>query len=48
MKKYTQGTMATYKGLDPHDDNKWEKRGKKWANMNIKGLKINSIFEKVS
>ena len=48
MKKYTQGTMATYQGLDPHDDNKWEKKQKNGLNMNIKGLKINSIFEKIS
>jgi|TARA_B100000035_G_scaffold250285_1_gene219248 hypothetical protein len=32
MKKYTQaGTMATYRGLDPHDDNKWEEKAENWA-----------------
>ena len=32
MKKYTQaGTMAQYKGLDPHDDNKWEEKAENWA-----------------
>ena len=40
MKKYTQaGTMATYKGLDPHDDNKWEKRAEKWAKYEYKRIK---------
>jgi len=32
IKKYAQaGTMAQYKGLDPHDDNKWEERAERWA-----------------
>jgi len=32
MKKYTQaGTMAQYKGLHPHDDNKWEEKAENWA-----------------
>ena len=32
IKKYTQaGTMANYRGLDPHDDNKWEEKAEKWA-----------------
>jgi len=32
IKKYTQaGTMATYHGLDPHDDNKWEEKAEKFA-----------------
>ena len=40
MKKYTQaGTMATYQGLDPHDDNKWEKRAEKWAKYEYKRIK---------
>ena len=40
MKKYTQaGTMATYKGLDPHDDNKWEVRAEKWAKYEYKRIK---------
>jgi len=40
MKKYTQaGTMATYQGLDPHDDNKWEKRAEKWAQREYKRIK---------
>ena len=27
IKKYTQaGTMAQYRGLDPHDDNRWEEK----------------------
>ena len=24
-------SMAQYKGLDPHDDNKWEERAERWA-----------------
>ena len=37
IKKYTQaGTMATYHGLDPHDDNKWEDRAEKFARREIK------------
>ena len=40
MKKYTQaGTMATYKGLDPHDNNKWEERAEKWAKYEFKRIK---------
>ena len=40
MKKYTQaGTMATYKGLDPHDDNKWEVRAERWAKYEYKRIK---------
>ena len=32
IKKYAQaGTMAQYRGLDPHDDNKWEERAERWA-----------------
>ena len=32
IKKYTQaGTMATYHGLDPHDDNKWEEKAERFA-----------------
>jgi len=40
MKKYTQaGTMATYKGLDPHDNNKWEERAERWAKYEFKRIK---------
>ena len=40
MKKYTQaGTMAVYKGLDPHDDNKWEELAEKWAQKEFKRIK---------
>ena len=36
-KKYDQaGTMAAHGGLDPHDDNKWEKRAEKWAKREVK------------
>ena len=36
MKKYVQaGTMATYKGLDPHDDNKWEEKAEKFAKKEL-------------
>ena len=36
MKKYVQaGTMAAYKGLDPHDDNKWEEKAENWAKKEI-------------
>ena len=36
MKKYVQaGTMATYKGLDPHDDNKWEEKAERFAKKEI-------------
>ena len=36
IKKYTQaGTMATYKGLDPHDDNKWEEKAEKFARREL-------------
>ena len=37
IKKYVQaGTMATYRGLDPHDDNKWEERAERFAKKEIK------------
>ena len=37
IKKYTQaGTMATYHGLDPHDDNKWEEKAEKFAKKELK------------
>ncbi len=37
MKKYTQaGTMAAYDGLDPHDNNKWEQRAKRFAEREIR------------
>ena len=36
MKKYVQaGTMATYRGLDPHDDNKWEEKAEKFAQREL-------------
>ena len=36
MKKYVQaGTMAAYKGLDPHDDNKWEEKAENFAKREI-------------
>ena len=36
IKKYTQaGTMATYKGLDPHDDNKWEEKAERFARKEL-------------
>ena len=36
IKKYTQaGTMAAYDGLDPHDDNKWEKKAEKFAEKEL-------------
>ena len=36
IKKYTQaGTMATYKGLDPHDDNKWEEKAERFARREL-------------
>ena len=40
IKKYAQaGTMAQYKGLDPHDDNKWEERAERWARNEYKRIK---------
>ena len=37
LKKYVQaGTMATYRGLDPHDDNKWEEKAERFARKEIK------------
>ena len=37
LKKYVQaGTMATYRGLDPHDDNKWEEKAERFAKKEIK------------
>ena len=36
-KKYDQaGTVAAHGGLDPHDDNKWERRAEKWAKSEVK------------
>jgi len=36
MKKYVQaGTMAQYRGLDPHDDNKWEEKAERFAKKEI-------------
>ena len=40
IKKYSQaGTMAQYKGLDPHDDNRWEERAERWAISQFKKIK---------
>ena len=36
IKKYVQaGTMATYKGLDPRDDNKWEEKAERFARKEL-------------
>ena len=36
LKKYNQaGTMAAHGGLDPHDNNKWEKKAENYAEKNI-------------
>ena len=36
IKKYVQaGTMATYKGLVPHDDNKWEEKAERFAKKEL-------------
>ena len=36
IKKYVQaGTMATYRGLDPHDDNKWEEKAERFAKKEL-------------
>ena len=36
IKKYVQaGTMATYKGLDPHNDNKWEEKAERFAKKEL-------------
>ena len=36
IKKYTQaGTMANYRGLHPHDDNKWEEKAEKFAHKEL-------------
>ena len=46
IKKYTQaGTMAQYKGLDPHDDNKWEERAERWARNEFKRIKNKLNFK---
>ena len=46
IKKYTQaGTMAQYKGLDPHDDNKWEERAERWARNEYKRIKNKLNFK---
>ena len=37
IKKYKQaGTMANYRGLDPHDDNKWEEKAERFARKEVK------------
>ena len=39
MKKYIQaGTMAAHAGLDPHNDNKWEKKAENFAKIELKKL----------
>ena len=39
MKKYTQaGTMAAHIGLDPHNDNKWEKKAEAFAERELKKI----------
>ena len=36
-KKYDQaGTVAAHGGLDPYDNNKWEKRAENWAKREVK------------
>ena len=36
IKKYVQaGTMATYRGLDPHDDKKWEEKAERFAKREL-------------
>jgi len=46
IKKYAQaGTMAQYKGLDPHDDNKWEERAERWARNEFKRIKNKLNFK---
>jgi antirestriction protein ArdC len=37
VKKYNQaGTVAAHGGLDPYDNNKWEKRAERWAKSEVK------------
>ena len=37
VKKYNQaGTVAAHGGLDPYDNNKWEKRAENWAKQEVK------------
>jgi hypothetical protein len=39
MKKYTQaGTIAAHAGLDPHNDNKWEKKAEGFAKRELKKI----------
>ena len=39
MKKYIQaGTMAAHAGLDPHNDNKWEKKAENFAKIELKKI----------
>tara|TARA_B100000470_G_C19635464_1_gene321811 strand:- start:312 stop:686 length:375 start_codon:yes stop_codon:yes gene_type:complete len=39
MKKYIQaGTMAAHTGLDPHNDNKWEKKAENFAKVELKKI----------
>ena len=38
--------MATYHGLDPHDDNKWEEKAKGFDRKNYQsGCKKKIVFE---
>jgi|TARA_R100000789_G_C2988955_1_gene145582 hypothetical protein len=44
MKKYIQaGTIAAHGGLDPHDNNKWEKRADNWAKREYKSKWANHL-----
>ena len=37
VKKYNQaGTVAAHGGLDPYDNNKWERRAENWAKCEVK------------
>ena len=37
LKMYNQaGTMAAYRGLNPHDDNKWEEKAESFARNELK------------
>ena len=37
VKKYNQaGTVAAHGGLDPYDNNKWERRAENWAKREVK------------
>ena len=45
LKMYNQaGTMAAYRGLNPHDDNKWEEKAESFARNELK--KYQSFLKK--